>query len=70
MAYVTDTRTGGFSIFARIAEWRDTAAKSRAQREKYLETKKELNRLSRRELADIGITVGDIERIALEAAKG
>ncbi|WP_375281689.1 DUF1127 domain-containing protein [Pseudooctadecabacter sp.] len=68
MAFVTDIRTGGFSITALIANWRENVAVRRARKEKYEQTRKELNRLSRRELADIGITAGDIDRIALEAS--
>jgi len=68
MAYITDVRTGGFSILSRIAAWRDASALRRVQNAKYAQTKKELNRLTRRELNDIGITAGDIDRIAREAA--
>jgi len=33
----------------------------------YKRTRKELNSLTRRELDDIGINLGDIDRIAMEA---
>lgn len=68
MAFVTETRTGGFSLFSRIADIRDAIAQRREQRKKYTTTLKELNHLTSRELADIGLTASDINRVALEAS--
>lgn len=39
------------------------------KRKQYNDTINQLGRLSQRELADIGITKGDIKRLALEASE-
>ncbi len=68
MAFVTETRTGGTSIFARFAALRSDLLKNYSQYRVYRTTLNELRDLSARELNDMGIGAGDIQRIAREAA--
>lgn len=68
MAFVTDIRTGGTSLLTRLTTWRAEMRARVEQYKVYRKTRDELNGLSKRELDDIGIGAGDIERIAREAA--
>lgn len=68
MAYVTDIRFGGTTLADRFASLRSSMADRRERRRMYTQTFKELNALTPRELADIGIAKSDIKRIAMEAA--
>jgi uncharacterized protein YjiS (DUF1127 family) len=47
----------------------DTLRQRWAERRRYLQTREELERLTGRELADIGITPYDFDRIARETAR-
>lgn len=68
MTFMTDSRTGGLSITARISEYRDTLATRASQYRKYRNTLIELRNLTDRELSDLGLARGNIKGIALEAA--
>lgn len=65
MAYTTQTRTTGFgaTLDTIAAELRGFFARRRL----YRETLRELNGLSNRELADLGLHRSQIKRIAIEA---
>jgi uncharacterized protein YjiS (DUF1127 family) len=72
MAYVTSNRTisNGMGLGARLTEiGKDIVAAWRAHRV-YRETLTELQALSTRELADLGLNVSMLRSIALEAAYG
>jgi uncharacterized protein YjiS (DUF1127 family) len=72
MAYVTSNRTisNGTGLGARLAEIaKDLVAAWRAHRV-YRETLGELQALSARELADLGLNASMLRSIALEAAYG
>ncbi len=49
---------GLFSVFSRLGEWNDAR-----------ETRKQLSRLTAAELEDIGLTRGDIARVARRSAR-
>lgn len=69
MAYAnhtTDLRSGGF--FARLQGFRAMLTELMQQRTVYNQTLSELQALSNRELADLGIHRSEIPRIAAEAA--
>ena len=68
MAFVTESRTGGTSLFARFATLRADFQARQAQKRVYRTTLNELRNLTTRDLLDMGINAGDIERIAYEAA--
>lgn len=70
MAYVTGNRTITASFGQRFAELRDTLTESYSNWRVYRRTLSELQELSGRELADLGINRSMITRIALEAAYG
>jgi len=70
MAFVSDTRTGGSSFSNRIATLRGDVKHRFDQYKTYRKTLGELESLTSRELNDIGISVGDVRRIASEAAYG
>ncbi|WP_439140105.1 DUF1127 domain-containing protein [Roseicyclus sp.] len=72
MAYVTSNRTisNGMGLGARLTEiGKDIIAAWRAHRV-YRETLTELQALSTRELADLGLNPSMLRNIALEAAYG
>ena len=56
MAYITDTRTSGITLAQRFTTLRENFAAARAQRKVYTTTVNELNQLSNRELADLGVS--------------
>ncbi len=70
MAYITDTRTSGITLAQRFTTLRENFAAARAQRKVYTTTVNELNQLSNRELADLGVSRSAIKGIAMEAAYG
>lgn len=57
------------SLFSQIRSYFTNPFAVSDERRAYLETFRELQALSDRDLADIGISRGDIERIAREAAE-
>lgn len=69
MAYVTTARLSG-GPFARLLGLKDMVATAVRQRRVYLRTVTELNALTDRELADLGISRLGISEIAHEAAYG
>lgn len=70
MAYITDTRTSGLALAQRFAALREAFVAARAQRKIYNTTVSELEGLSNRELADLGISRSMIKAVATEAAFG
>lgn len=70
MTYNTDTGFAGFSLGQRFAAFRADLAENAAKRKIYRTTLAELETLSSRDLADLGITRGSIKAIAFEAAYG
>lgn len=70
MAFITETRTNGITLAQRFAALRANIATARAQRKVYNTTVSELDNLSNRELADLGLSRGSIKSIAFEAAFG
>lgn len=70
MAYIAGNRTQNISLGARLAEIRTSAAEAYAAWRVYRNTLAELNELSVREMADLGINPSMVRRIALEAAYG
>lgn len=67
MAFMTDTRTGGTNITARISEYRDTLTTRFANYRAYRNTLTELRNLSDRELNDLGLGRAGLKGIAQEA---
>ena len=70
MAYVTSNRAASESLIARFAALRADAVEGYRNWRVYRNTLNELNDLSPREMADLGINPSMIRRIALEAAYG
>lgn len=70
MAFITETRTNGISLIQRLTNLRGNFTEARAQRKIYKTTVSELENLSGRELADLGLSRSSIKSIALEAAYG
>lgn len=70
MAYTNATRVGNKGLVDRLLGLKDVVAASLQQRRVYLRTVTELNALTDRELADLGIARMSIRDIALEAAYG
>jgi uncharacterized protein YjiS (DUF1127 family) len=70
MAYVNTTRAASFSPADRFSGILATVKASFARRAVYAQTVRELNALTERELADLGIARADITTIAREAAYG
>lgn len=72
MAYYNDIRKA--DLVERALAWAanllDTIAERHAKRRVFLDTKAELNALSGRELADLGIHPSEVTSIAWEAAYG
>lgn len=68
MAFITDNRTATVSIADRFAAFASNFAEAYAQRKLYKTTYHELDALSNRELADLGIHRSMIKSIALEAS--
>lgn len=68
MAQLVERFTHTHAIIARFSELRSNLAERYARRAIYRNTLAELRSLGRRELNDLGIAPGDLERIAREAA--
>ncbi|SMY07703.1 DUF1127 domain-containing protein [Flavimaricola marinus] len=68
MAYATDTRTFGATFGERFSGLRASLADRYAKYKVYRSTMTELDTLSDRELADLGIHRSSIRAIAIEAA--
>lgn len=67
MAFITENRTATVSIADRFSAFASNIAEAYAQRKLYNETYRELNALSNRDLADLGIHRSMIKSIALDA---
>lgn len=70
MAYATDIRTADHGLLDRVSGIFKALAAARAQRKAYREAVNELQSLSSRELADLGISRSEIMFLAREAAYG
>jgi len=70
MAFATDTGFATTSLGNRFAAFRAQLADNAAKRKIYRQTVSELEALSARDLADLGIDRGLIKPIAMEAAYG
>jgi uncharacterized protein YjiS (DUF1127 family) len=70
MAYVNTSRAATFSPADRFSGLLAQVKASFARRAVFTQTLRELNALSDRELADLGIARADITTIAREAAYG
>ncbi len=70
MAYINASRAAHVTLADRFAALVKSVRESLRRRNVFLATKRELNQLSNRELADLGISRSMITRIALEAAYG
>lgn len=68
MAFITENRTATVSLADRFAAFAANVSEAYAQRKLYSTTFHELNALSNRELADLGIHRSMIKSIALEAS--
>ena len=70
MAFYSDTRATGITLADRFVALRDRLADAAAKRRVYRTTVSELDALSTRELADLGLSRSMIKGIAYEAAYG
>ncbi|MDT8856503.1 DUF1127 domain-containing protein [Paracoccaceae bacterium Fryx2] len=70
MAYANTNRTAHHGVAYRVTSLVGSVKAYFQQRRVYSQTVRELNALSTRELADLGIHRSMITRIALEAAYG
>ena len=70
MAYVNSSRAASFSLADRISGFVALTKANFARRAVYNQTVRELNTLTDRELADLGIARTDIPAVAREAAYG
>lgn len=70
MTYLTQTANSSFAFGARIAAMRDALAERWVNYKVFKTTQRELEMLSNRELADLGLNRSMIKGIALEAAYG
>lgn len=69
MANIDNISTGS-SVFASIQNFFSSLAESFEMSRRFHATYRELNMLSARELADLGISRGEIHRIAYDAVYG
>ena len=69
MAYFSDTTLKQNAFLVRLQDMAAGIAKRNQQRRVYKTTLNELNELSNRELADLGMSRSGLRRIALEAAE-
>ena len=67
MTYITHA-SNNVNLFTMVSRIGANIMKSISDHRAFLRTRSELENLSTRELADVGITKGDIKRIAHEAA--
>lgn len=70
MAYVSSNRTATETLIGRFAALRADALEGYRNWRVYRHTLNELNALSPREMADLGLNPSMVRRIALEAAYG
>ncbi len=70
MAFATDTRSLGATIGQRFSEFRASVTDQYAKYAIYRNTVSELNSLTDRDLADLGLTRSMIRGVAAEAASG
>lgn len=70
MAYMNSTSTTQVALFDRLVGVFTLAKRTLQRRKIYMTTVRELQALSNRELADLGIYRADIAKIAMEAACG
>ena len=70
MAYVSGNRSQTATLGARFSEYREAAVAAYGNWRVYRTTLNELQELSPREMADLGMNRSMIRRIALEAAYG
>ncbi|WP_343082244.1 DUF1127 domain-containing protein [Ostreiculturibacter nitratireducens] len=70
MALAHDIRIADGGIFQRLAAVAREIQETRQRRRVFKQTLRELNQLSNRELADLGIARSMITRVAHEAAYG
>ena len=70
MAFMTDTLSAAGSIVERIGRIRAAIGDRHARQTLYRRTLAELQALSDRDLADLGIARGDLHDLAREAAWG
>ncbi|MBF9043837.1 DUF1127 domain-containing protein [Rhodobacterales bacterium HKCCE4037] len=70
MAYVSSNRAQSETLTGRFAALRADAAQAYSNWRVYRTTLNELNQLSDREMADLGLHRSMVRRIALEAAYG
>lgn len=70
MAYVNNTRVAQKGLLDRLAEIKDSVLAAIQARRLYAQTVAELNALSDRDLADLGISRLGIAEVAREAAFG
>ena len=70
MAYVNSTRVAGNGLADRFTGWVKSIKLAVARRAVYEQTVRELNGLTNRELADLGIARLNIEDVARAAAFG
>jgi uncharacterized protein YjiS (DUF1127 family) len=70
MAYVNATRSSQISVLSRVLALTAGITAALRQRQVYLSTLRELNSLSDRDMADLGIHRAMITEIAYEAAYG
>jgi len=70
MAYANSTRAAGSSFSVRLAAVTRYVRSKLQRRRMYSQTMQELNALTDRELADLGIQRADIRQIAIEEACG
>ncbi len=68
MAYTSDTRAIGASVFSQFANLRNTLAARFGQYQTYRKTLAELESLSKRELNDLGLNQYTLQAVAHEAA--
>ena len=70
MAYASEIQTSQAGVADRLTAWWKSQQDSRTQRALFRRTVRELNDLSTRELADLGIARSEIRHIAWHAAYG
>ncbi|WP_194094470.1 DUF1127 domain-containing protein [Marivivens aquimaris] len=70
MAYANDARATGFNFFGSVSNLSATLADRFAKFKLYRATMVELEKLSDRELNDLGIARAMIKGVAIEAAYG
>lgn len=70
MAFFTETKNTKLNLFAFMSHALANMSETLEQRKRARETYAELAGLSDRELHDLGLSRGDIRRVAREAAQG